>query len=101
MQSTTGMRSNRSITNKEKRMLCRLAEETIITGKELAQLRTRLSQIALLCRLFNKKVAITYETEKLELRTIVTRVWLTTCKSVVLKEGVSIPTVSIKDVKVV
>lgn len=82
-------------------MLNRLVEEKLAEGKELSLLRTRLSQIALLCRLFNKKVEITYETEKSEVKTIVTRVWLTTCKSVVLKEGVSIPTMSIKDVKVV
>ncbi|MDZ4846839.1 MAG: hypothetical protein SH857_14970 [Chitinophagales bacterium] len=95
------MRLHKGITNKEKRMLNKLVEENLAEGKELSLLRTRLSQIALLCRLFNKKVEITYETEKQELKTIVTRVWLTTCKSVVLKEGVSIPTVSIKDVKVV
>lgn len=95
------MRLHKGITNKEKRMLNRLVEEKLADGKELSLLRTRLSQIALLCRLFNKKVEITYETEKSEVKTIVTRVWLTTCKSVVLKEGVSIPTVSIKDVKVV
>lgn len=95
------MRTHRGITNKEKRMLSRLVEEKITEGKELSLLRTRLSQIALLCRLFNKKVEITYETEKQELKTIVTRVWLTTCKTVVLKEGVSIPTGNIKDVKVV
>ncbi len=95
------MRLHKGITNKEKRMLNRLVEEKLAEGKELSLLRTRLSQIALLCRLFNKKVEITYETEKQDVKTIVTRVWLTTCKTVVLKEGVSIPTVSIKDVKVV
>lgn len=95
------MRLDKGITNKEKRMLNRLVEEKLAEGNELPLLRARISQIALLCRHFNKKVEITYETEEQELRTIVTRVWLTTSKSVVLKEGISIPTISIKDVKVV
>lgn len=94
------MSTQRSITDEEKRMLNRLVNEKLAEGKELSLLRTRLSQIALLCRLFNKKVEITYETETRELKTIVTRVWIATCKSVVLKEGVSIPTINIKDVKV-
>lgn len=90
-----------NITNKERRMLSKLVEEKLAKGKELAALKCKLSQIALLCRIFNKKVEITYETENQEVKTIVTRVWLTTCKSVVLKEGISIPTSCIKDVKVV
>ena len=90
-----------NITSKEKRMVAKLMDEKLAEGKELSLLKNKLGQIALLCRLFNKKVEITYETEKHEMKTIITRVWLTTCKNVVLKEGVSIPTVNIKEVKVI
>ena len=90
----------RGITGKERRMLVRMMDENLAEGKAFSSLKNKLRQVALLCRLFNKKVEITYETEGSELKTIATRVWLTTCKSVVLKEGVSIPTSAIKEVKV-
>lgn len=88
------------ITNKEKRLLHKLIENELNRDKELSRIRMKLKQIALLCRLFNKKVEITYENAEHRISKITTKVWLTTCKNIVLKEGISIPTTSIKEVKV-
>ncbi|GIV34798.1 MAG: hypothetical protein KatS3mg031_2333 [Chitinophagales bacterium] len=95
------MRSEKSrIRSKERRMIRHLIEDHLREDQERSQLKTLLQQIVLLCRLFDKKVEITYETDTQEIKTIVTRVWLTTSKSIILKEGLSIPARNVKQVKV-
>ena len=90
-----------SITNKEKRMLQKLMSESWNDeAKELAKLKNKLKQVAMLCRLFNKKVQIRYANTEAEVKTITARVWLTTCTKIVFKDGFSIPTSSIKEIKV-
>lgn len=96
------MSTSRSvITNKEKRLLSKLVENELNDKtKEISKVKIKLKQVALLCRLFNKKVEITYETLDKGLLKITTKVWLTTCKNIVLKDGLSIPTNSIKEVRI-
>ena len=95
------MSASRAITNKEKRLLTRLIETELVDHKkELTRIKNKLKQVALLCRLFNKTVEITYESEGQGELNIRTKVWLSTCKKIVLKNGVSIPTEKIKEVKV-
>ena len=90
-----------AITNKEKRMLQRLFNvELNKEAKEAAMLKNKLKQIMLLCRLFHKKVEITYKDQDTKLTTITAKVWLTTSKKVVLKDGFSIPAGSIRSVRV-
>ena len=89
------------ITNKEKRLLSKLIENELCDeNRELSKIRSKLKQVAMLCRLFNKQVEITYETAEHGFIKITTKVWLTTCKNIVLKDGLSIPTCSIKEVKI-
>ena len=89
-----------SISDMEKETICKAVEKRLSESKESSRLLNKLRQTMLLCRLFNKKAEITFETEKKEMKTIIAKVWLTTCNKVVLKEGTSIPTQSIRAVKV-
>lgn len=94
------MSASRAITNKEKRLLSKLIESELQDNKELSKIKNKLKQVALLCRLFNKRVEIVYESEDKGVVSITTKVWLSTCKSIILKDGVSIPTKKIKEVKI-
>src|SRR5687768_347784 len=90
-----------AITNKEKRMLQRLFNvELSNQAKEAAHLKNKLKQLMLLCRLFHKKVEITYKNHDAEFTTVTAKIWLTTCKKVVLKDGISISTTDIRSIKV-
>ena len=74
--------------------------EPALNEQNLETLKKKLKQVMLLCRVFNKNVEIIYESEKEGLRKIITKVWLTTSKKVVMRDGVSIPAAQVREVRV-
>jgi len=64
-------------------------------------LKKKLKQVMLLCRVFNKNVEITYEPEKGRLRKIITKVWLTTSRKIIMRDGLSICAASVRAIRVV
>ncbi len=91
----------RVMMNDERRALSRFMEgEHDSNSRHLEILKKKLKQVALLCRVFNKKAEIIYETEREGMRCITSMVWLATNKKVVLKEGISIPVTSIRGIRV-
>lgn len=78
-----------------------LAEnEPALNGQNLEALKKKLKQVMLLCRIFNKNVEIIYESEKEGLKKIITKVWLTTSKRILMRDGISIPADSVRKVRV-
>jgi hypothetical protein len=74
--------------------------EAAFSEKHLKTLRGKLKQVMWLCRLFNKNVEIVYECRERGLQKVMTKVWLTTSKNILLKDGRSIPAASVRQVKV-
>ncbi len=69
-------------------------------GQHLKTLKNKLKQVMWLCRLFNRNVEIIYECEKRGLQKVMTKVWLTTSKNILLMDGVSIPAVQVREIRV-
>jgi len=87
--------------NKEETVFSMLAEnEPAFSEGRLKTIKNKLKQVMWLCRLFNKNVEIIYECEKAGLQKVMTKVWLTTSKNILLKDGVSIPAASVREVRV-
>lgn len=74
--------------------------EPAFDGQQLKTLKNKMKQVMWLCRLFNKNVEIIYECEKRGLQKVMTKVWLTTSKNILLMDGISVPTASVREVRV-
>lgn len=74
--------------------------EPAFSEQHLKTIKNKLKQVMWLCRLFNKNVEIVYECDRSGIQKVMTKVWLTTSKNILLKNGISIPAKSIKEVRV-
>ena len=87
--------------DKEQTVFSMIADnEPAFSEQHLKTIKNKLKQVMWLCRIFNKNVEIVYECEKAGLQKVLTKVWLTTSKNILLKDGSSIPATNVREIRV-